>query len=91
MPAGRRRYRAAQTIFSCLAEFISLRPIGDEYIRLVRGVAVAIGGPDQAFAVRGKHRERVEIGMICDLFQARAVFVDEVQIEAAGIFLIRQI
>ena len=44
----------------------SLHPVGDENIRFVRSFSVAIGGPDEALAVRGKHREGVEIGMIGD-------------------------
>jgi len=40
-----------------------LHPIGDENIRLVRGFSVAVGSPDKALAVGGKHREGVEIGV----------------------------
>jgi hypothetical protein len=72
-------------------EKLSLHPIGDENIRFVRGLAVAIRGPDETLAVGGKHREGVEVGMISDLLEAGAVDIDGVEVEAAGVFLVRYI
>ena len=68
-----------------------LHPIGDENIRLVRRFSVAVGSPNEALAVGGKHREGVEIGVIGHSVEACAVFIDQIEIEAAGIFLIANI
>jgi hypothetical protein len=54
----------------------------------VGGVAVAVGGPDQALAVGGEHGEAIEIGMEGDALLVGAVFVDDVEIEVATIFWI---
>jgi hypothetical protein len=72
-------------------EKISLHPIGNEYVRLVGGFAVAIGGPDEALAIGGEHWEGVEIGVVGDLLKAGAIDVDGVEIETAGVFLVGNI
>src|SRR6266404_8438828 len=68
-----------------------LHPIGDENIRLVRGFSVAVGSPDEALAVGGKHWESVEIGVIGDAAETCAILVDQVEIEPAGILLVLQV
>ena len=50
--------------------------------------AVTIRGPHEAFAVRGKHRESVESGIVGDSFEPGAIFIDDIEIEAGGIFCI---
>src|SRR5579862_9218828 len=86
-PAGPSRVRTSGTP----ALLKSLHPIRDEKVCLMGGFVIAIRGPDEAFAVGGKHREGVEIGMGGDLFEAGAVLIDHVEIEAAGIFLVRHV
>ena len=85
----------AKNFYTCWSRFgmsnSSLHPIGDENIRFVRSFSVAIGGPDEALAVLGKHREGVEIRMVGDAVEARSVFVDHIEIETARVLLILQV
>ena len=61
-----------------------LHPIRDEHVGLVRLFAVAVGGPDQALAIGGEHREGVEVRDESDALLSGAVLVDDVEIEVAA-------
>src|SRR5688572_12485214 len=56
-------------------------PVSDEEIGIGLDRGMAIRGPDELLAVGREHREAVEGGAERHLLEARAVEVDEVEIE----------
>src|SRR5947209_3744434 len=68
---------------SCLLPPVSLHPVGDEDVGLAAYLAMAIRGEDELLAVRGEHREAVELFAVGDALQIRAIHIDHVEIKVA--------
>ena len=56
-------------------------PTRDKHVRIPRTAVIPVGRPGNFFAVGREHGKRIEDTFRGDLFQARAIFVDHVQLE----------
>ena len=64
---------------------MSTNPVGDEHVRLAFRLGVPVRGEDEVLAVWREHREPVERVVERHAFEARAVHIDQVEIEVAAL------
>ncbi len=56
-------------------------PIGYENVEFMRFGRIAVGGPHDLFAIRGKHREAIKIPIESNLFRVFAIVSNDMDME----------